>query len=125
MTASITVNDYVGVFSCSNVSLMCLCSGVDVCIRDFTGRCLRIRESSRVKVGRIAKGISEQISERTFSLQSEDGRLVHHDELVQTSGLFLRCVRAPDCCRRFSKHAPDCSLPWSWRIRNGALDLRE
>ncbi|XP_030649781.1 mitogen-activated protein kinase kinase kinase 14 [Chanos chanos] len=108
--------------------------GVDVCIRDFNGKCLRIREAPRVTVGHIAKGISEQISLSVFSLQSEDGRMVAHDEEVQKSGLFLRCVPAPDCnhalgykpascgCHASScRHASCCSSPWKWRIQNGEL----
>ncbi|XP_060758046.1 mitogen-activated protein kinase kinase kinase 14 [Neoarius graeffei] len=100
--------------------------GVDVCIRDFNGRCLRIRETPRVKVGHIAIGISDQISESVFSLQSEDGSLVPHDKPVQDAGLFLRCVPAPD-----SVHVPQhrrgssCNMPWSWRIRDGRLEIRD
>uniref|UniRef100_W5UC87 Mitogen-activated protein kinase kinase kinase 14 n=1 Tax=Ictalurus punctatus TaxID=7998 RepID=W5UC87_ICTPU len=99
--------------------------GVDVCIRDFNGRCLRIRETPRAKVGHIAIGISDQISESVFSLQSEDGSLVPHDKQVQEAGLFLRCVLAPD-----SAHVPRhrqgscCNMPWSWRIRDGRLETR-
>lgn len=37
-------------------------SGVDVCIRDFDRRSIRIRETRRVKVGRIATGISDQVT---------------------------------------------------------------
>ncbi|XP_026885589.2 mitogen-activated protein kinase kinase kinase 14 isoform X1 [Electrophorus electricus] len=109
--------------------------GVDVCIRDFNGQCLRIRETPRVKVGHIAVGISDQISERVFSLQREDGSLVHHDREVQETGLSLRCVPAPDCrharpprytpcCDRAPdcRHAPCCKAPWSWRIRDGELE---
>lgn len=36
-------------------------SGVDVCIRDFNRRSIRIRETRRVKVGHIATGISDQV----------------------------------------------------------------
>ncbi|KAI4878874.1 hypothetical protein NFI96_012500 [Prochilodus magdalenae] len=106
--------------------------GVDVCIRDFNGRCFRIRETPRVKVGHIAVGISDQISESVFSLQSEDGSLVPHDKEVQETGLFLRCVRAPDCshapcCKRAPdcRHAPCCKTPWMWRIRDGVLETRD
>lgn len=35
--------------------------GVDVCIRDFNRRSIRIRETRRVKVGHIATGISDQV----------------------------------------------------------------
>lgn len=35
--------------------------GVDVCIRDFCKRSIRIRETRRVKVGHIATGISDQV----------------------------------------------------------------
>ncbi|XP_072549647.1 mitogen-activated protein kinase kinase kinase 14 [Salminus brasiliensis] len=106
--------------------------GVDVCIRDFNGRCFRIRETPRVKVGHIAVGISDQISESVFSLQGEDGSLVPHDKEVQETGLFLRCVPAPDCghapCRKRApacRHAPCCKTPWSWRIRDGVLETKD
>lgn len=36
-------------------------SGVDICIRDFNRRSIRIRETRRVKVGHIATGISDQV----------------------------------------------------------------
>ncbi|XP_028842127.1 mitogen-activated protein kinase kinase kinase 14 [Denticeps clupeoides] len=91
----------------------CWFDGVDVYIQDFNGRRLQIREKPRVNVGHIARGISDQISERAFSLQYEDGRLVSHAEEVQTSGLTLRCVSAPDC-----------SQSWTWRIRKGVLETR-
>ncbi|KAM9456893.1 mitogen-activated protein kinase kinase kinase 14 isoform 2-T4 [Clarias gariepinus] len=99
--------------------------GVDVCIRDFNGRCLRIRETPRVKVGHIAIGISDQISESVFSLQTEDGSLVPHDKQVQEAGLFLRCVPAPDPTH-FPWHRQNscCNMAWSWRIRDGRLETR-
>lgn len=37
-------------------------SGVDVYIRDFDGKCFHIRETPRVKVGHIARGISDQVN---------------------------------------------------------------
>ncbi|XP_026772509.3 mitogen-activated protein kinase kinase kinase 14 [Pangasianodon hypophthalmus] len=100
--------------------------GVDVCIRDFNGRCLRIRETRRVKVGHIAIGISDQISESVFSLQSEDGSLVPHDKQVQEAGLFLRCVPAPDPAH-VPRHSQGscCNMPWSWRIKDGRLETRD
>ncbi|KAG7334748.1 hypothetical protein KOW79_001344 [Hemibagrus wyckioides] len=97
--------------------------GVDVCIRDFNGRCLRIRETPRAKVGHIAIGISDQISESVFSLQSEDGSLVSHDKQVQDAGLFLRCVPAPDPAHH--RQGSCCNMPWSWRIRDGRLETRD
>ncbi|KAL6476671.1 hypothetical protein MHYP_G00151700 [Metynnis hypsauchen] len=106
--------------------------GVDVCIRDFNGRCFRIRETPRVKVGHIAVGISDQISEKVFSLQSEDGSLVPHDKEVQETGLFLRCVPAPNCshapcCKKAPdcRHALCCKTPWVWRVRDGVLETKD
>lgn len=106
--------------------------GVDVCIRDFNGRCFRIRETPRVKVGHIAVGISDQISESVFSLQGEDGSPVPHDKEVQETGLFLRCIPAPDCshapcCRQAPdcRHAPCCTTSWNWRIRGGVLETKD
>ncbi|KAK5855908.1 hypothetical protein PBY51_007541 [Eleginops maclovinus] len=91
----------------------CCFEGVDVCIREFTGRNIRIRETRCVKVGHIATGISDQISERVFTLETQQGQQVAHDEEVQESGLELSCVPAPDF-----------SSAWRWRIRDGVLETR-
>ncbi|XP_059204243.1 mitogen-activated protein kinase kinase kinase 14 [Centropristis striata] len=91
----------------------CCFEGVDVCIRDFNRRSIRIRETRRVKVGHIATGISDQISERVFTLETQQGQQVTHDEEVQDSGLELCCVPAPDF-----------SSAWRWRIRDGVLETR-
>ncbi|XP_061555869.1 mitogen-activated protein kinase kinase kinase 14 [Phycodurus eques] len=91
----------------------CCFQGVDVCIRDFNGTTIQIRETRRVKVGHIATGISDQISERVFTLETQLGCTVAHDEEVQESGLNLCCVLAPDF-----------SASWKWRIRDGALETR-
>lgn len=91
----------------------CCFEGVDVCIRDFNRRSIRIRETRRVKVGHIATGISDQISERVFTLETQQGQQVAHDEEVQESGLELCCVPAPDF-----------SSAWRWRIREGVLETR-
>ncbi|XP_037545216.1 mitogen-activated protein kinase kinase kinase 14 [Nematolebias whitei] len=87
--------------------------GVDVCIRNFSRRSIRIREKRRVAVGHIATGISDQISERVFTLETLQGRQVAHDEEVLESGLELHCAPAPDFCPR-----------WKWRVRDGALEIR-
>ncbi|XP_076000061.1 mitogen-activated protein kinase kinase kinase 14 isoform X2 [Genypterus blacodes] len=91
----------------------CCFEGVDVCIRDFKRRSIRIRETRRVKVGHIATGISDQISERAFTLETQQGRHIGHDEEVHESGLELCCVSAPDF-----------SPAWQWRIRDGMLETR-
>ncbi|XP_062264348.1 mitogen-activated protein kinase kinase kinase 14 isoform X1 [Platichthys flesus] len=91
----------------------CCFEGVDVCIRDFNKRSIRIRETRRVKVGHIATGISDQISARVFTLETQEGQQVAHDEEVQESGLELCCVPAPDF-----------STIWTWRIRDGVLESR-
>ncbi|KAM3598356.1 uncharacterized protein V6R79_017034 [Siganus canaliculatus] len=91
----------------------CCFEGVDVCIRDFNKRSIRIRETRRVKVGHIATGISDQISERVFTLETQQGQQVAHDEEVLESGLELCCVPAPDF-----------SSVWRWRIRDGVLEMR-
>ncbi|XP_071327073.1 mitogen-activated protein kinase kinase kinase 14 isoform X2 [Trachinotus anak] len=91
----------------------CCFEGVDVCIRDFSRRSIRIRETRRVKVGHIATGISDQISERVFTLETQQGQQIAHDEEVQESGLELCCVPAPDF-----------SPAWRWRIRDGVLETR-
>ncbi|XP_030262781.1 mitogen-activated protein kinase kinase kinase 14 [Sparus aurata] len=91
----------------------CCFEGVDVCIRDFNRRSIRIRETRRVKVGHIATGISDQISERVFTLETQQGQHVAHDDEVQESGLELCCVPAPDY-----------NQAWRWRIRDGVLETR-
>uniref|UniRef100_A0A8C4NNF5 Mitogen-activated protein kinase kinase kinase 14a n=1 Tax=Dicentrarchus labrax TaxID=13489 RepID=A0A8C4NNF5_DICLA len=91
----------------------CCFEGVDVCIRDFNRRSIRIRETRRVKVGHIATGISDQISGRVFTLETQQGQQIGHDEEVQESGLELCCVPAPDF-----------SSAWRWRIRDGVLETR-
>uniref|UniRef100_A0A669EZM8 Protein kinase domain-containing protein n=1 Tax=Oreochromis niloticus TaxID=8128 RepID=A0A669EZM8_ORENI len=91
----------------------CCFEGVDVCIRDFSDKKIRIREMRRVKVGHIATGISDQISERVFTLKTEHGQQIGHDEEVQESGLALRCFPAPDF-----------STSWRWRIKDGMLETR-
>lgn len=91
----------------------CCFEGVDVCIRDFRRRSIRIRETRRVKIGHIATGISDQISKRVFTLETQQGQQIAHDEEVQESGLELCCVPAPDF-----------SPGWRWRIRDGVLETR-
>ncbi|XP_068606219.1 mitogen-activated protein kinase kinase kinase 14 [Brachionichthys hirsutus] len=91
----------------------CCFQGVDVCIKDFNRRSIRIRETRRVKVGHIATGISDQITERVFTLETQQGQQVAHDAEVQESGLELCCVSAPDF-----------SSSWRWRIRDGVLETR-
>ncbi|XP_016146914.1 uncharacterized protein [Sinocyclocheilus grahami] len=88
--------------------------GVDIWVEDVSGESLKIRERPQVKIGHIAVGISEQISLRTFSLATLDGRLVSPDTEVCESGMWLQCVPASDG-----------SLSWDWRVRDGKLELRE
>lgn len=56
---------------------------------------------------------SFQISERVFTLETQQGQQVAHDEEVQESGLELCCVPAPDF-----------NAAWKWRIRDGVLETR-
>ncbi|KAL2092689.1 hypothetical protein ACEWY4_012487 [Coilia grayii] len=87
--------------------------GVDIWIEDFSGESFRIRERPQVKLSHVAMGISDQISERTFSLATLDGKLACPDEEVQASGTWLQCVPAADDCPK-----------WTWRIRDGKLEER-
>lgn len=97
----------------SQIPPPCCFEGVDVCIKDFHRKSIRIREVRRVTVGHIATGISEQISERVFTLQRNSGEHIGpHEELLE-SGLELCCVSAPDFCPS-----------WSWRIKDGLLETR-
>nr|XP_057904668.1 mitogen-activated protein kinase kinase kinase 14 isoform X2 [Doryrhamphus excisus] len=91
----------------------CCFQGVDVCIQEFNGTTIQIRETRRVKVGHIATGISDQISERVFTLETHLGHKIAHDDEVHESGLKLCCVPAPDF-----------SSAWRWRIRDGVLETR-
>uniref|UniRef100_A0A8C7JUL3 Mitogen-activated protein kinase kinase kinase 14a n=1 Tax=Oncorhynchus kisutch TaxID=8019 RepID=A0A8C7JUL3_ONCKI len=88
--------------------------GVEICITDVNGQSIRIREKRRVKVGHIATGISDQISERVFTMETQEREPVAHDAEVQDSGLLLRCVPAPDY-----------SQAWRWRVKEGVLETRD
>ncbi|XP_043082218.1 uncharacterized protein LOC122329739 [Puntigrus tetrazona] len=88
--------------------------GVDIWVEDVSGESLKIRERPQVKIGHVAVGISEQISLRTFSLATLDGRLVSPDTEVCESGMWLQCLPAPDG-----------SPNWDWRVRDGKLELQE
>lgn len=58
--------------------------------------------------------ILHQIWGKAFTLESLDRKLVPLEEKVKVSGLWLRCVPAPDGCQR-----------WKWRVRDGKLELRD
>ncbi|XP_062847672.1 serine/threonine-protein kinase 10 [Trichomycterus rosablanca] len=88
--------------------------GVDIWVEDVNGDTFRIRERLRVKLGHVAVGISSQISMRTFSLATIDGKLVCPDTEVLESGLWLLCVPAPDD-----------NTSWHWRIRDGKMEMQE
>ncbi|XP_056221345.1 uncharacterized protein LOC130161966 [Seriola aureovittata] len=88
--------------------------GVDIWIENVQGECLRIRERRQVKVGHVAIGISDQISGKAFTLETLDRKLVSFDQEIKESGVWLRCVPAPDTCQR-----------WRWRVRDGKLELQE
>uniref|UniRef100_A0AAV2KCQ7 Protein kinase domain-containing protein n=1 Tax=Knipowitschia caucasica TaxID=637954 RepID=A0AAV2KCQ7_KNICA len=118
-----------GVYSCSSLtdgqvfSMDFLCpsqfpppccfEGVDVCIKDFSRKSIQIREVRRVTVGHIATGISDQISERVFTLETHTGQGISHTEEVLESGLDLCCTAAPDF-----------SPTWRWRVKDGFLETR-
>ncbi|XP_061783058.1 mitogen-activated protein kinase kinase kinase 14 isoform X2 [Nerophis lumbriciformis] len=87
--------------------------GVDVWIEDAQGDCLRIRERQLVQVGHVAVGISEQVSMAAFTLETLDRKSVCCDWQIQEACLWLRCVPAPDSCRR-----------WTWRVHDGKLQRR-
>ncbi|XP_068438630.1 mitogen-activated protein kinase kinase kinase 14 [Clinocottus analis] len=88
--------------------------GVDIWIENVRGECLRIRERRQVKVGHVAIGISDQISGKSFTLETLDRKPVSFEQEVRESCLWLRCVPAPDRCQR-----------WRWRVTDGKLELRE
>ncbi|XP_035997955.1 mitogen-activated protein kinase kinase kinase 14 [Fundulus heteroclitus] len=88
--------------------------GVDIWIENIQGECFRIRERRRVKVGHVAIGISDQISGKTFTLETLDRKTVSFEDEIREPGSWFRCVPAPDRCQR-----------WSWRVQDGKLELRE
>ncbi|XP_026876090.2 uncharacterized protein LOC113583770 isoform X2 [Electrophorus electricus] len=88
--------------------------GVDIWVEDVSGETLKIREKLKVKLGHVAVGISAQISMRTFSLATLDGKLVSPDAEVLESGMWLQCVPAPDGCPT-----------WDWRVRDGKIEMQE
>ncbi|XP_065805721.1 mitogen-activated protein kinase kinase kinase 14 isoform X1 [Labrus bergylta] len=88
--------------------------GVDIWIENVQGECLRIRERRQVKVGHVAIGISDQVSGKAFTLETLDRKTVSFEEEIRESGLWLRCVPAPDRCQR-----------WRWRVKDSKLELRE
>ncbi|XP_047232460.1 mitogen-activated protein kinase kinase kinase 14 isoform X2 [Girardinichthys multiradiatus] len=92
----------------------CCFEGVDIWIESIQGECFRIREWRRVKVGHVAIGISDQISGKSFTLETLDRKMVSFEEEISKSGSWFRCVPAPDRCQR-----------WSWRVQDGKLELRE
>ncbi|XP_034425768.1 uncharacterized protein LOC117752515 isoform X2 [Hippoglossus hippoglossus] len=98
----------------ANQPSSCCFEGVDIWIENVQGQCLRIRERRQVKVGHVALGISDQISGKPFTLETLDRKLVSFEEEITESCVWLRCVSAPDTCRR-----------WSWRVRDGKLELQE
>ncbi|CAB1417465.1 unnamed protein product [Pleuronectes platessa] len=98
----------------ANQPSSCCFEGVDIWIENVQGQCLRIRERRQVKVGHVALGISDQISGKPFTLETLDRKLVSFEEKVTGSCVWLRCVSAPDTCHR-----------WSWRVRDGKLELQE
>ncbi|XP_069560786.1 mitogen-activated protein kinase kinase kinase 14 [Brachyistius frenatus] len=99
--------------SANQTSSRCF-EGVDIWIENVQGECLRIRERRRVKVGHVAIGISDQVSGKAFTLETLDRKTVSFEQEIRESGLWLRCVPAPDRCQR-----------WRWRVRDGKLELRE
>ncbi|KAM9425811.1 mitogen-activated protein kinase kinase kinase 14 [Pholidichthys leucotaenia] len=88
--------------------------GIDIWIENVQGECLRIHERQQVKVGHVAIGISDQISEKAFTLETLDRKTVSFELEIKESGVWLRCIPAPDRCQR-----------WTWRVREGKLELRE
>ncbi|XP_040885315.1 uncharacterized protein LOC121175568 [Toxotes jaculatrix] len=88
--------------------------GVDIWIENVQGECLRIRERRQVKVGHVAIGISDQISGKAFTLETLDRKMVSFEQEISESCVWLRCVPAPDTCQR-----------WTWRVRDGKLELQE
>lgn len=55
-----------------------------------------------------------QVSGKPFTLETLDRKTVPFDEEIREPCVWLRCVPALDRCQR-----------WSWRIREGKIELRE
>ncbi|KAL0984193.1 hypothetical protein UPYG_G00138340 [Umbra pygmaea] len=88
--------------------------GIDIWIENINGDCVRIRECRQVKVGHVAIGISEQIAVKAFTLETIDRKPVSFLQEIHEPGMWLSCTIASDCCPR-----------WSWRIKDGKLEIRK
>uniref|UniRef100_H3D2S3 Protein kinase domain-containing protein n=1 Tax=Tetraodon nigroviridis TaxID=99883 RepID=H3D2S3_TETNG len=101
--------------SANQPSLYCSsAAGVDIWIENVQGGCVRIRERRDTKVGHVAIGISDKVSGKPFTLETLDRKTVPFDEEIRESCVWLRCVPALDTCQH-----------WTWRVRDGKLELRE
>lgn len=122
-------------------------SGVDVCIRDFHWRSIRIRETRRVKVGHIATGISDQVRAAVSPLRRwQPARpsvcqwsfcrmcnFLGHFQISEKV-FTLETVQGHQVAHDEEVHesglelrcvsAPDFSSAWRWRIRDGVLETR-
>ncbi|XP_043911175.1 mitogen-activated protein kinase kinase kinase 14 [Protopterus annectens] len=88
-------------------------NGIRVKVHSLEGECLNICELRGTNIGRIAVGISRQVSEPAFSLQTANGEHVSCEMMIPDSGIDLQCISAPDYTH-----------DWAWRIRNGKLEVR-
>ncbi|XP_030076775.1 mitogen-activated protein kinase kinase kinase 14 [Microcaecilia unicolor] len=88
-------------------------NGVKIQVHLPNGESLHIREFRKVKVGNVAKGISNQVPVPAFSLAMKDGQLVPYSMEIPDSGIELQCILATSRC-------PD----WTWRIKRGQLQRR-
>lgn len=104
-------------------------SGVDVCIRDFNRRSIRIRETRRVKVGHIATGISDQVRASSLTLVCQGSYSCLSVSLFVKSKitlcLMLTCVSFLDLWEGFHLGDPagpaGCSRWGGAGVRSGAL----
>lgn len=122
---------------------------MDVCIRNFSRRSIRIREKRRVAIGHIATGISDQVQAGSITRLyiylknqffiislSEEGKRAKGVSLFQISErvFTLETLQGQQVAHDeellesgLELHcvpAPDFCPRWKWRVRDGALEIR-
>lgn len=82
-------------------------SGVDICIRDFNRRSIRIRETRRVKVGHIATGISDQVRASRIPRPYTNTAFPYHVSVFVYICIMRMCIFCLDLREGF--HSGNCA----------------